>query len=708
MRIQILSFFIVFFGWSCSSQNQNTHDMEREDHTYTNHLIRESSPYLLQHAHNPVDWHPWGEEALKKAKDENKLLIVSIGYAACHWCHVMEHQSFEDTAVAKIMNENFVCIKVDREERPDIDQIYMDACNLIQKSGGWPLNAFALPDGRPIYAGTYYPKDNWVNLLTQLHKFYTEQPKKALEQAEMLTQGINSLENIIRTEKPDEFYSGLDKKIWENWKSGIDPIWGGRQGAPKFPMPVGWEYLLQYQSYSKDKDVSEAVSNALNKMAGGGIYDQIGGGFARYSVDHKWLAPHFEKMLYDNGQLISLYSNAYKANRNPLYKSIIEESIQFVERELMHSSGGFYSSLDADSEGEEGKFYVWQYDEFINTLKDGGIENPELIAKYYNVSKGGNWEHTNILWLGESNRTEFPKNESISAESWKKTLADANAILMEQRSTRIRPGLDDKILVSWNSLMLKGLCDAYSATGNERYLNMAKNNAKFISDRMNKDSFLYRNYKFYEKKGEATITGFLDDYALFIDALISLYEVTFDEHYLLEAKKLSYYAIDHFFDDKSKMFFYTSDNSEKLIARKMEIGDNVIPSSNSVMAKNLFLLSEYFSLESWKKMSEQMLHNAADNLADYGPYYANWSQLYNFIHHPYYEVAIVGPDAQNLRAEMGKKYLPNVLYIGGKDEGTLPLLEYKLQKGQTTIYVCSGGVCKSPVTTVEEALKLIN
>ena len=706
MKKTLILFFVVSLGFKCST-NKNNISMSQEEPKFTNALAQESSPYLLQHAHNPVNWMPWGVEALAQAKKENKPLLISIGYAACHWCHVMEHESFEDTAVANVMNEKFICIKIDREERPDIDQIYMDACQLIQKSGGWPLNAFALPDGRPFYAGTYYPKDNWVDLLNQLSKYYQEKPDDAELRASQITAGLNSMESIVPVTKEESFYTGLDEKIWRNWETTVDYRWGGRGQSPKFPMPVGWEYVLQYYKHSGNEKALKAVTVTLDKMAYGGIYDQVGGGFSRYSVDAKWKAPHFEKMLYDNGQLISLYSNAYKVTKNPEYKRIVEETIEFVERELMHKEGGFYSSLDADSEGEEGKFYVWTQEEFLETVAKAGSKSPDLLAQYYNLEKNGNWEGHNILWLKNHSKEEFVKDNQLNEQEWNKELAMANDALLQKRAERVRPGLDDKILVSWNALMIKGLCDAYQALGQEKYLNMAINSISFIEKNLLVDSTLNRNYKYTNGKGKASITGFLDDYALLIEAYISLYQLTMNEEYLLDAKKLTLYVFDNFYDAKSGMFFYTPSNGEKLIARKMEISDNVIPASNSVMAKNLFILGDYFELSNWKQTAKQMLHNTSENLVSHGPYYSNWAQLMNMETKPIYEVAIVGDNYKEILKKMQQNYLPNVLYLGGKTEGKLPLLEFKLQKGETIIYVCSGGVCKQPVTSVEEVLKML-
>ena len=394
---------------SCGQIENNKNNMASKDHKYTNQLINESSPYLLQHAHNPVNWYPWGKKALEKAKNENKLIIVSIGYAACHWCHVMEHESFEDEEVAQYMNEHFVCIKVDREERPDIDQVYMNAVQLLVGNGGWPLNCITLPDARPIYGGTYFPKKQWIHMLKQLQEFVKENPDKAEEQASAITKGVRSSE-IIQLNNEKKKYSKNDLiTIFNNWKGNIDFINGGHNGAPKFPLPVGYEFLLHYHYLSKNEDALKAVTTTLDKIADGGIYDQIGGGFARYSTDAIWKVPHFEKMLYDNAQLVSLYSHAYQFTKNKKYKIIISETLDFIKREMTSKEGGFYSSLDADSEGEEGKFYVWTKKEIEKVLG----ENAPIILDFYNVTNAGNWENSNILYRTISEK-EIAKKHNLS------------------------------------------------------------------------------------------------------------------------------------------------------------------------------------------------------------------------------------------------------------------------------------------------------
>lgn len=669
-------------------------------HLYTNALIEESSPYLLQHAHNPVDWYPWGHKALQKAKDENKMLIISVGYAACHWCHVMEHESFEDPEVAELMNNYFVCIKVDREERPDVDQIYMDAANLMTGRGGWPLNALALPNGQPFYAGTYFPKAKWMEVLQYFANVQQNKPDALVAQAEKVTQGIRSLENVPLKNEEAVFEIDDLRESFEKWIPGIDMKRGGGDRAPKFPMPCIWEYMMQYGYMTADEQALQALKVTLDNMAYGGIYDHLGGGFARYSVDADWHVPHFEKMLYDNGQLVSLYTHAWQATHDPVYKAVVFETLDFIEREMTSKEGGFYSSLDADSEGEEGKFYVWYKDEIDNALGSASA----LFCDYYDVSAKGNWEHgKNILRRTEPDST-FLERTGIDQQELAELLVDAKNRLMAIRSARIRPGLDDKILTSWNGLMLKGYAEAYMAFGEKRFLKAALKNANFlVKNAMDSQGGLSRNYK----NGKSSIPAFLDDYAFTISAFIALCEATFDEEWLQKARSLNAYVLEHFFDETSGMFFYTHNNHSKLIARKKELSDNVIPASNSEMAKNLFILGQYFDDDGYITKARQMLVNMRDDVHRNLYFYANWSILEAHLVSEPYEVAILGDDAQEKLRAFKQRYLPNALYLGGKKEGSLELLKGKLTKGQTTIYVCQNKTCRLPVTEVPEAVKQI-
>ena len=672
----------------------------KNGHRFTNSLINESSPYLLQHAHNPVDWHPWGEEVFGLAKTGNKLLIVSMGYAACHWCHVMEHECFEDEAVAWFMNENFVCVKVDREERPDVDQVYMNAVQLIAGNGGWPLNVICLPDGRPVYGGTYFPKQRWLAMLEQVLDFVRKNPAEAEQQAKSLTEGIRGSELIHENTEAAEFSMDELASVFSNWKKGIDFIHGGLHHAPKFPLPVGYEFLLQYHFLSGDEDALNAVTTTLDKMAGGGIYDQLGGGFARYSTDALWKVPHFEKMLYDNAKLVSLYSKAFQATKNPYYQAVVYETLEFVKREMTSAGGAFYSSLDADSDGEEGRFYIWKYDELKRILND----DAGLIIDYYSVTEEGNWENgSNILYRQASDKEiaeifRFPEEELINR------IVKAKKLLLDERSKRIRPALDDKILTSWNAMMLKGYVDAYKALDNEGFLCSAVSNAEFILKNLkHQDYRLDRNFK----NGKSTINGFLDDYAFTIDALIGLYQATFDEKWLVEAQQLTSYVVAHFYDERSGMFFYTSDLDPALVARKMEITDNVIPSANSTMANNLFILGRMFYNEDYLGRSKRMLNNVKQDTFRGGSYYANWDILMVWFASDPFDVVIAGEDCLSKRREFGRYYLPNVFLCGGREEGSLPVLKGRFAGGKTSIYVCRDKVCQMPVTEVEKAVKQI-
>ncbi len=677
-------------------EKENKH--KENKHKYTNHLAGESSPYLLQHAHNPVDWYPWGTEALEKAKKENKLLLISIGYAACHWCHVMEKESFEDPETAKIMNAFFVCIKVDREERPDIDQVYMNAAQLLSGSGGWPLNAFALPDGRPFYAGTYFPKEQWMILLNRIRDLHEREPGKLEQQAGTVTQGIRASETVVLNPSTPEFTLEELKDMFRRRQSRFDFQRGGSRGAPKFPMPVDYRYLLSHYHLTGDKKALEAVTVTLDNMAFGGIYDQAGGGFARYSTDAYWKVPHFEKMLYDNAQLVSLYAFAYQLTGNSLYKTVVYETLDFVRRELTSPAGGFYSSLDADSEGEEGKFYVWTEKELDTLLgKDAA-----MVKAYYNVTSAGNWEHGNNILLRKKTDEAFSKEQGIPVSQMEKLLNKAKRTLLEARSKRVRPGLDDKILTAWNGLMISGCVHAYRVFGEGRFLEAALKNARFlVKHQLNAGGRLDRNHK----DGKASINAFLDDYAFLIAAFIDLYQATFDEAWLSQAQKLAGYVQEHFYDNRSGMFYYTSDLDPRLIARKMEVADNVIPGSNSVMAMNLYLLGEYFYKKEYVEISRKMLNNVKAGLLGQGGYYANWGILMTYFVSSPYEVAIVGKDWMKLRKELDEYFFPNMLIMGGAKEGNLPLLKSKLVPGQTTIYVCKDKACRLPVTTIDDALE---
>ena len=693
-------FFFILLGTTAMGCKQNSNEVT---HKHTNALIHETSPYLLQHAHNPVNWEAWHPDVLKKAEKEDKLLLISIGYAACHWCHVMEKECFEDEAVAQVMNDNFINIKIDREERPDVDQIYMDAIQMISGQGGWPLNIVALPDGRPFWGATYVPKDNWIKSLEQLAELYKNDKQRVTDYANDLANGLQTI-NLVENNKDTELYSleRLDGAV-QNWTQYFDTFLGGHKRAPKFMMPNNWDFLLHYAKATNTHEIMEFVDTTLTRMAYGGIYDHVGGGFSRYAVDVKWHVPHFEKMLYDNGQLTSLYAKTYAVTKNNLYKDVVAETIAFVKDELLDKTGGFYSSLDADSLDEhgnlqEGAYYVWTKEQLINLLGD----NYNLFQEYFNINAYGHWENGNHVLIRDKSDEEIAKSFDIDIETLKKSIKKSLTILKEERDKRPRPRLDDKILTSWNGLMLKGLVDAYRYLGNEDYLNLALKNAEFIERELLKDDgSLFRNHK----NGTSTINAFLDDYATVIDAYFSLYEVTFDEKWLDLSKNLLDYAKMHFFDDASGMFFYTSDKDQSLIRRTIEVDDNVISSSNSMMAINLFKLDKLFPREGYGETSKQMLKNVQKDFDRRAQGFSNWLHLVLYNHQNFYEIAITGDDYLDMAEQISKEYLPNSILAGSQKNGTLDLLKNRNVPGKTLTYICLQGACKLPVNTAKEALE---
>ncbi len=667
-----------------------------EDQSHTNALISETSPYLLQHSHNPVNWYPWGENALKKAAKEGKLLIVSIGYSSCHWCHVMAHESFEDTVVARLMNDNFISIKVDREERPDIDNIYMTAVHLLNQQGGWPLNCIALPDGRPIWGGTYLPKEQWMEVLRQVSAYYKENPEQTLQYAEELAHGIRQ-NSIYQVEpEPNTLEEADLHRIVRKWSKQFDPEFGGNNGSPKFPMPSNLEFLLHYGVQFNDQDILDHVDLTLTSMARGGIYDQAGGGFARYSVDPIWKVPHFEKMLYDNAQLIKLYAKAYQVFNREIYGEVVRQSVEFLKRKMISDKGAFFSALDADSEGVEGNYYVWESEELKNLLED----DFELFADYYNVNETGLWEHGKYILYRTTDPEQFANDKKLDLNSFTQKIHHWNEILLKVRSSRISPGLDDKSLTSWNSLMISGLVKAYQALGNQEYLNMALTSADLIRNELwSKDQVLYRNYK----NGKHSIPGFHIDYALYMEACLDLFESTMDKEWLLLAEKLSEVSMEKFLDKESGMFLYNAGNGEILITNKVETQDNVIPSSNAVMAQNLFRLGHILANSSYVDQSVAMLRQMTGQFEQYPQGFSNWGRLLLKQQNPYYEIAVVGPNAASVIEELSIEYLPNAILVGSGSESDLPLFMDRFENGKTRIFVCRDNVCQLPVEDPEDA-----
>lgn len=665
-----------------------------------NELSKETSPYLLQHAQNPVHWKAWNANTLSEAQTNNQLMIVSIGYSACHWCHVMEHESFEDHEVAQTMNAHFTNIKVDREERPDVDAVYMKAVQIMTQRGGWPLNVVTLPDGRPIWGGTYFRKNEWINTLEQLQELYHTQPEKIIEYAEKLQAGLESLSII--PESKIKVSQELLIPLVEKWKKSFDLEFGGMARAPKFMMPNNYAFLMRYGFRNNDQELLDFVDLTLTKMAYGGLFDTIDGGFSRYSVDIKWHVPHFEKMLYDNGQLVSLYADAYKRTQNPLYKEVIEKTLAFVSRAWLTDEGAFYSALDADSLNqeqhlEEGAFYVWTTPELKAILK----EDFDLFSIVFNINPFGHWEHNNYVLIQNQSLEDIANQNQISVfelqtkkQQWEKTL-------FEIRETRSKPRLDDKCLTSWNALMLKGYVDAYKALQNKKYLVTAIQNAEFILKKLwSTEGNLWHSYK----NNQSSINGFLEDYAIVIDAFISLYEATFDEKWLQHAKQLTDYSLDHFYDETTSFFTFKSDLDEALITTHYETEDNVIPASNSIMAKNLWQLSIYYNHTFYEKVSTSMLYKIIPNI-DYPSAFSNWLDAFLNLSNQNKEFAICGKGALLYGTQCNKQYMPNVVLAGSTKLSSLPFLANRFVADKNLFYVCQNKTCDLPKTDFELAIK---
>jgi uncharacterized protein YyaL (SSP411 family) len=661
-----------------------------------NRLAQESSPYLLQHAGNPVDWFPWGEAAFAKARAEQKLILVSIGYSSCHWCHVMERECFVDEGIARLMNERYVCIKVDREERPDVDHVYMTAVQLMTGRGGWPLNCFALPDGRPVYGGTYFPPAQWQRVLTDLHRTWTEEPERVMRQATQLQRGVASTMLAPEEQAPLAEAKRAVLRMAEQWKPRFDHQHGGSDRVPKFPMPNNYQFLLRHAALTGDREALDHVELTLDRMALGGIFDQVGGGFARYSTDAVWKVPHFEKMLYDNAQLASLYSQAYQALKKPLYQEVVEQTLGFIAREMTAPEGAFFSALDADSEGEEGRYYVWTDAE----LQDALGPEYDLAKAYFDIGGLALWEHgRNILRRGMHD-ADFARAFGIGEAELKARLSGIRAALLERRSARVRPGLDDKCLTSWNALMVTGLCDAHAVFGRDEWLASARRAMEHLLTHCRRpDGGLWHSWK----EGRASINGYLEDHAFLIEALLALYGVTFEERWLTEALAQAEHAIRHFHDARTGYFHFTSDLDAPLIARPMELEDNVIPASNSAMARGLFSLGALYDDARLRGMAERMLQGMLPRLEGAPMAHSNWGQLAQALAWPLHEIAITGPDALGLRRAFAPHHIPNCLFLGTTGRSQLPLLREKALPG-SMIFVCVEKACRLPVPTVEEAL----
>lgn len=674
------------------------------DHRHTNALIDSSSPYLLQHAHNPVNWLPWGPEVLEKAVKEDKPIIVSIGYSACHWCHVMERESFEHEDIAAIMNEHFICIKVDREERPDVDQVYMDAVHAMGLQGGWPLNVFLLPDQRPFYGGTYFPPKGWAQLCNQIGKVFREQRQELESSAEgfMKSLGAREVDKYGLKANTNPFSKKHLRQMFLKHEEQFDLIKGGNQRAPKFPMPVTYRFLL-FEGYANNNSLAtDHALRTVDHMAWGGLYDQVGGGFTRYSTDIDWFVPHFEKMLYDNGQLLTLYAEAFQVSKDDYYREVVEQTIDWLFREMQDKSGAFYSALDADSEGEEGKFYLWTEQEFKEIL---GPE-AELMMDFYNITSG-NWETQKNIPFRSGTVRSFADQYDLDIEELNDLVKSANLRLLKAREERIRPGLDDKILTSWNGLVLTGLCHAFAVFRDQKYLIAAQDLVSYFKREIIKEDLdLWHNYK----DGKASIAAYLEDYAALIQGLISYYQVSFEEEPLRLAEALTEKSIQDFYDAEDGFFFFTSSEAEALIARKKEIWDNVIPSSNAMMAENLLDLSLLVDRPEWQEMASSMV-NKMDRALNIGPQdAANWARIYGRLSYPTAEIAMVSDEPQKIMHELNQHYIPNKVLVAKKADikSDLPLLEGRAAiDGKDTLFLCYNKACQLPVHEVKEVIDQI-
>ena len=669
-------------------------------HKKTNRLEHAASPYLRTHADNTVDWYEWGDEALDRARKENKPVLVSIGYSACHWCHVMEKESYQDTGIARILNENFICIKVDREERPDIDNVYSTALQLLSGNSGWPLHAFALPDGKPFFAGTYFPKSSFRKLLLDIANAYKNKHALVVTQANALTNGMaeNNLFNTDSSRNTIAFDENNYKHLFDSVYQKTDIINGGIKGAPKFPTPVFAEFMLQHYYTTNNSAALRAATVTLKKMALGGLYDQVAGGFARYTTDSSWHIPHFEKMLYDNGQLISLYAHAYQLTKDDFFKNIFTETIEFISNNLAAPGGGYYSSLNADTEDGEGAYYAWSAKEF-NTITG----NNTNLSSYYHITTPGNWNTTaNILYATETPDV-FATARKTDPAVFVQQLQQAKQQLLAQRSKRVAPSADTKIIAAWNAIMLKGLADAYAATGTSAYLEKAVGCARFIErELLLNDGGLQRTYIPGGKKA----TGFLDDYAWTATAFTRLYEISFDDHWLQLAKKITDYTITNFLDKKSGLFFYTKTQAPGGL-QKIDITDGDVSSPNALMAKMLRYTGIVFDDTAYTTMSNRMLSTVAGSVSLQPVYHLEWCRLAGLLNAKNYEVVIMGKEALQKNKELQLSYLPTCITAGSATPSIYPLLKDRWVEGKTMIYVCTGSTCRRPEEMASKAIAQI-
>jgi len=684
-----------------------------------NRLIHETSPYLLQHAHNPVDWYAWGAEAFERAKQEQKPILVSIGYATCHWCHVMERESFEDARVAAYMNAHFINIKVDREERPDVDNIYMEVVQLISGNGGWPLNCFLLPDGRAFFAGTYFPPKNaygrasWSQVLANIQTAFANRRHETIEQAEVImgylqksTQNfVRPITDLAQVETP--FTPALLENIYYRLRENFDRLDGGFGGSPKFPATMSLRYCLQYAQISQySSEAMAQVCLSLDKMVLGGIYDQIGGGFARYSVDSIWFVPHFEKMLYDNALLIGILADAYAVTKSDLYRQTIAQTAQWLQRDMLSQSGGYFSALDADSEGKEGKYYLFTQAEISEILP---ADLAELCIDFYGITPHGNWEETNILYR-RTTAHDYATSRQLDPAQVAAQLSDIENKLLSVRAQRVPPSLDDKILLDWNALLVVAFAKAFHALGEEAYRQKALDLMAFLTHTFEQPQADGRMWHSYKENTSAKIEAFLDDYAYYIDALISAYGLSFDKSYLDKAAAVADFVLAEFWDEKEHNFYFTAQNSrEALVLRPKDLYDNATPSGNAVMIENLQRLSHLVGNAVYAERATQALLTMVESIEKYPQSFARWATASLHATKTYKEYAIVGKNALAFAAEIQRATAAQsaIVVVSATGAQDLPLLENRTAPAnETLIFVCIHNACQAPVNSVAEALKI--
>jgi len=691
--------FIIFFN-SCQLKS-NKQKLEK-DYKYTNTLINESSPYLLQHAHNPVNWYPWDQQYLDKAKQEGKLVLLSIGYSSCHWCHVMEKETFEDEEVAKFMNTHFINIKIDREEYPNVDKTYITAVQVMTGNAGWPLNCVILPNGKPVWGGTYFRKHDWLNALEKIHQFYIDNPDDTESFANQLTENLKSIQQFENNSETS-FSSEKLTTFINDWQQKFDTINGGFIGTNQFPRASNFQFLLRHAHQTNNQELLKYVNKTLIKIANGGLQDHLEGGFARYTVDNKWHIPHFEKMLYDNAQLVSLFSYAYQITQNKSYKDVVFNTLAFLNREF-YKEGLYFSSLNADSvnehgELEEGAYYTWKKEDLAQLI----INDFDLFKDYFGIDSITRVENKHAL-VKVHNDSVFLKKHKLSSNEFEQKYSSWQSVLLKARKKKEKPTTDYKILTSWNALLLQAYTDAYKVFNHKDFRDKAIEIGKNLKNKaIDKNGELLRSLNSDSKK----IKGYAEDYAWVIHSFISLYQVTLDDSWLHNANELTKYTLTNFLDEKQQYFNYSSKGNQQLITNNFEIEDIVIPSSNSVLCKNLFYLGHYFDNQEYLKLSKSMLKNMIPRIKEYPHVYSNWLDAYSNYAFPYFEVVICGENALIKTKQLQQNYIPNYLLCGSTKKSDLPLLKNRFNDSRTLIYVCVNKTCKLPTKDIDKAISQI-